>query len=659
VDSFAQRIEEFSGMFNRFSFSQKLIGLLGLVSVMIMVGVGVSSYLVLKKALINSINAELTQLTESTYHLVETSVNVSIKNYLRAVAEKGATMVKFYYRQVQQGVLTEEEAKKRVKALLLDPEYGQIGETGYLAGVNSAGVLVIHPKSEGVDASKNEFMQRAIKMKNGYLEYLWKNVGETVERPKAGYLSYFEPWDLMIWASSYKSEFHTLIDVNDFQDKILAIKIGATGYAYIMDSRGNVIIHPTMANQNIYDSQDAQGRYFIREICQRKNGSITYPWKNPGEQTSKEKLVYYTYLPEMDWIIACGVYVDELYAPVTKLIYTLLAISAGFLVLILVLAVFFGKSLTKPLRRLASYAEAIGNGDLTATMPVTSHDEIGYLSKTFNTMAANLNTFISQVQRSGIQVTSSSTELAATAKQQEVTMKVQVESSNKVLHSVEEIANVTEQLVQTMQGVASSSEDTTVTTEGQQTDLARMAGAMQHMEEASRMISGRLQAINEKADNITNIVTTITKVADQTNLLSLNAAIEAEKAGEYGRGFTVVAREIRRLADQTAVATLDIERMVREMQSTVASGVMEMDKFIAEVRNSAEDVKMVSAKLFQIIKQVQSLSPRFEEANHSMSDLSEGMRQTSESLSETFLAIGQLSEAAKGLQNEVTRFKVS
>ncbi len=199
-----------------------------------------------------------------------------------------------------------------------------------------------------------------------------------------------------------------------------------------------------------------------------------------------------------------------------------------------------------------------------------------------------------------------------------------------------------------------------------------MEEAMRRMEEASKSISGRLEAINEKADNITTVVTTITKVADQTNLLSLNAAIEAEKAGEYGRGFTVVAREIRRLADQTAVATLDIEQMVKEMQSAVSSGVMEMEKFIAEVRHNVEDVAKISTKLTQIIEQVQALSPSFEdvkvamayqsghaeEINTDMMALSEQMRQTKDSLHETYSAIEQLNEAAMGLETEVSRFRV-
>ena len=328
------------------------------------------------------------------------------------------------------------------------------------------------------------------------------------------------------------------------------------------------------------------------------------------------------------------------------------------------------RRMTKPILKLADFAQTfskseIGDfaktilaGDFAKTLQSTRKDEIGSLYLAFHEMMLAFREIIDQIQQSGIKVSSSASELAATAKQQEVTMKTQVESTNKVLQSVEEIAGVTDNLIHTMKGVAFTSEDATEMMDRQQSDLARMAEAMQHMEEASKTISGRLQTINEKADNITNIVTTITKVADQTNLLSLNAAIEAEKAGEFGRGFTVVAREIRRLADQTAFATLDIDQMVKEMQSAVSTGVMEMDKFINEVRQSAEDVTRVSAKLFQIIKQVQALAPRFEEVNLEMVNLSEGMKQALESLHETYLAIGQLDEAARGLQEKVSRFEV-
>jgi methyl-accepting chemotaxis protein WspA len=168
-----------------------------------------------------------------------------------------------------------------------------------------------------------------------------------------------------------------------------------------------------------------------------------------------------------------------------------------------------------------------------------------------------------------------------------------------------------------------------------------METTMQGMEEASRIISGKLGEINERNQNISGIVGTITKISEQTNLLSLNAAIQAEKAGEYGRGFNVVAREIGRLADQTAVSTLGIESKVKEMQTVVSSGVREMDRFIAEVRRTANDAVSISEQLTQIIQQVRVLLPQFEEIkaevngqtertgelHRSMSSLSEDMQK--------------------------------
>ena len=196
---------------------------------------------------------------------------------------------------------------------------------------------------------------------------------------------------------------------------------------------------------------------------------------------------------------------------------------------------------------------------------------------------------------------------------------------------------------------------------------------MRQIIDASGAVTAKLAVLSEKTTNINSVVTTITKVADQTNLLSLNAAIEAEKAGEYGLGFAVVAMEIRRLADQTAVATYDIEKMVKEMQSAVAAGVMGMDKFSEEVRRGVDEVRQVSTQLAQIIHQVQTLTPRFQAVHDGMhaqstgarqiSDtliqLSEAAQQTAESLRQSNLAIEQLNGAARGLRTSVARFKLT
>ncbi|NOY62019.1 MAG: methyl-accepting chemotaxis protein [Gammaproteobacteria bacterium] len=311
-------------------------------------------------------------------------------------------------------------------------------------------------------------------------------------------------------------------------------------------------------------------------------------------------------------------------------------------------------------------------GDLTGHLSVEGDDAVAQLAAGVQRMVDNLNTLLAQVQESGIQVTSSGTEIAATAKQQEATVTQQAATANQIVATATEISATTKELVYTMDEVAAVAERTTDSAESSHSGLAKMEDTMGHVVDASATIAAKLEVLNEKAANINTVVTTITKVADQTNLLSLNAAIEAEKAGEYGLGFSVVATEIRRLADQTAVATWDIEQMVKEMQSAVSAGVMSVDKFSKEVQNSVDVVRQVGTELKQIIAQVQALTPRFESVHEGMQfqaqgaeqikqaivQLSEAAQQTVESLGQSNSAIERLNDAAHGLQTGVSRFKV-
>ncbi|MCC5602223.1 methyl-accepting chemotaxis protein [Nostoc favosum] len=353
----------------------------------------------------------------------------------------------------------------------------------------------------------------------------------------------------------------------------------------------------------------------------------------------------------------------------------------GGLLISPVAAVIFGKyfsnTIALPLgakiAKVVGVAERISTGDLTTQVEVTEEqDEIGKLLTAFCAMNQNLNSLIHQVQQSGIVITTSATQIAASGKQLEATVAEQVASTNEVVATAKQIATTSGKLVKTMDEVAETSQVTAVAADDSQKDLSRMEATMRQLAGATGGISAKLGVISEKANNINSIVTTITKVADQTNLLSLNAAIEAEKAGEYGMGFAVVAREIRRLADQTAVATLDIESMVKEMQSAVTTGVMEMDKFTKAVEHGVEDVQNISMQIGSIIEQVQVLTPRFQmvsegmeaqsesaqQISEAMVQLSEASLQTADSLRGINIAIGQLNEAAHGLRQEVSRFKV-
>jgi methyl-accepting chemotaxis protein WspA len=337
----------------------------------------------------------------------------------------------------------------------------------------------------------------------------------------------------------------------------------------------------------------------------------------------------------------------------------IVALGCGFLL---------QRAVTQPLSGLVRIMEQMRQGDFTQR--VNRDDEFGAVGQALNRMADDLTLLFGQVKKSGNQVTSSVSDIVVTAKEQQATATEIATTTTEIGATSREISATSRELVKTMAEVAAVAEQTATLAGSGQAALIRMEETMQQVVEAAGAINSKLTVLNEKAGNINQVVTTITKVADQTNLLSLNAAIEAEKAGEYGRGFAVVASEIRRLADQTAVATYDIEQIVKEIQSAVSAGVMGMDKFSEEVRRGRQETRQVGGQLTQIIQQVQALTPRLDAVNegmqaqatgaeqisHALTQLSEAARQTVESLRHSNEAIDELNEVSSGLHSGVARF---
>jgi methyl-accepting chemotaxis protein WspA len=322
------------------------------------------------------------------------------------------------------------------------------------------------------------------------------------------------------------------------------------------------------------------------------------------------------------------------------------------------------------LKHMVSVAQRIAAGDLAvAVQPRSDRDALGHA---LANMVERLSALVTEVHKSGIQVNTSVNEIAATARQQHATASEIAATTSQIGATSREIATTSKGLVKTMHEVAGVADQSAALAGSGHASLTRMEETMRHVMEAASSINAKLVVLNERAGNINQVVTTITKVADQTNLLSLNAAIEAEKAGESGRGFAVVATEIRRLADQTAVATRDIEQMVKDILSAVTAGVMGMDKFSEEVRRGMQDVEQVGDQLSQIIQNVQALAPRVEAVNEGMqaqatgaeqitealAQLSDAAQQTVESLRQSGQVIDGLNQAASGMRGGVSRFKL-
>jgi methyl-accepting chemotaxis protein WspA len=346
---------------------------------------------------------------------------------------------------------------------------------------------------------------------------------------------------------------------------------------------------------------------------------------------------------------------------ISLIVGTILALAAGYLLV---------QAIDRPLARLVEVMEPMRAGNFSQKVTVSLEGEFGILAGGLDLMARSLSSLIRGVQTSALLVNTSATEIAATAQEQLSTSSEVSATTSEIGATSKEISTTSKELVQRIKTIADIAAATATLAGSGHAGLTRMKSTMSQVVDASANINSRLSTLSDKATNIGMVVTTITKVADQTNLLSLNAAIEAEKAGEYGRGFGVVATEIRRLADQTAVATSDIEQMVKEIQSAVAAGVMGMDRFSEEVRQAVQAVQQVSEELSQIIQHVQTLAPNFVivsegmqsqslgalQISDALSQLTEVAKQTVESQRQSNSAIENLHSAARELQDGVARF---
>lgn len=357
----------------------------------------------------------------------------------------------------------------------------------------------------------------------------------------------------------------------------------------------------------------------------------------------------------------------KLWSTVTVLLGVVAVIAFGLIGGYLISSVVrSANALNKKVRQMAS-----GAGDLTARLEVDGKDEMGQLAEGINAVIAKIHGIVAKARESSLQLLSIASQIAATARNQEQTVNNLSASTTEVAASVRQVSATSKDLSGTMNEVSqTASHAADLATRGRD-NTTKMATEMKQLVESTASVSTKLGMIREKADSINAVVTTITKVADQTNLLSINAAIEAEKAGEYGRGFLVVAREIRRLADQTAVATLDIETMVGQMQDAVSAGVMQMDKFADEVRSGVAQVAKINQMTWEIINEVQSLSGRFQlvnegmrnqttgaqQINDAMTQIADATHRSAQSIKEFEKTAAHLRSSVEGLNEEIAQFK--
>ncbi len=353
-------------------------------------------YYFVQRTLKQNIEMSLNNTTMIIANMLKTNISSSMKNYLRAVAEKNLELAKFYYEKQQKNLMSEQEAQEKVAEILLNQK---IGNSGYVYCLNSKGLVVVHPKG-GVlhtDVSNHYFVAKMTQKKLGYIEYDWQNPEDVKVRSKALYMVYFEPWDWIISASAYRNEFRDLININDISNSILPVKFGKSGYTYVSDLNGKAVVHPVIPGLNVFELKDAPTR-FLEEMIKKKKGKIIYKWKNPSESIARDKLVIFDYIPEYEWIVASSTYLDELFEPL-DIIGNIVAVTAILTFILAIPATLkISSSITSPLMQVMDRLENMSHRYFPVSVPLQKSDEIGILTSYLEKFMSQLKVYNDEME---------------------------------------------------------------------------------------------------------------------------------------------------------------------------------------------------------------------------------------------------------------------
>ena len=348
-----------------------------------------------------------------------------------------------------------------------------------------------------------------------------------------------------------------------------------------------------------------------------------------GEKINKEF--------DKEWLLLAEIDADEAFSAVAKLRNIVILFAIIISVIIGIIAINLSATIVRPVTDLASAAVKVAGGDLAGSIAITSEDEIGSLADSFGIMLKNLNSIMAKTTAAVGQITSASGEILAASQQQAASAREQSSAVSETTSAAAELSKSAEQIGESIKQVSQAANNS--------------LGGMAKIKEAIGRTGEKITSLSEKSQQIGKITDLINDVADQTNLLAVNAAIEAARAGEHGRGFTVVADEIRRLADSTAKSTKDITALVEIIQHEMSNAIMAMEQSVINVNDevklsqeSAERAKEIALGAAQQISGSQQIADAMKNTNEAMKQIAAGAGQAQAAAKQLTVIAGELKE---------------
>ena len=425
------------------------------------------------------------------------------------------------------------------------------------------------------------------------------------------------------------------MSLTTIQENIKNIKVGQTGKAMLFGKDGTYLAgvsEELIMKIKATEDKDTSIAKLGQAILQNKEG-ISY-----FEDENGKNLAYYKQIPELGWNVVLSIPEKELYAPINKLLISIIILILITCALVTLAVSIFSGYLTKNVKEVNDLSHAIAEGDLTQIIQVRSENELGSMGNNLNKMTNNLRSLVQKITGSLEQVVATSEELTASSEQtqqsaEQVSLAIQqvaigsgeqVAITNETTKIAEEIFTGMEQISNNIQTVTNTSLEAFKRAEKGNDVVSSAIEQMSNIQGKVAVSTQAVSILGEKSKEIGSIVSLITSIAGQTNLLALNAAIEAARAGEQGRGFAVVADEVRKLAEQSASAAGNISSLISEIQKEIVNAVKAMDNGTIAVKDGINMVNQAGKSFGEILEDVNYIASQMQDVSAVTEEISAG-----------------------------------
>ncbi|WP_221795916.1 methyl-accepting chemotaxis protein [Oceanobacter mangrovi] len=476
----------------------------------------------------------------------------------------------------------------------------------------------------------------------------------------------------------------TEADAQDAAQKVLMAKRydNGEGYYFVTSPQNIMVAHPLkpeLVGKDLSQNQDAKGKYHFREMTQvatanPEGGFVRYFWEHPNYKEPLEKISYVKLYKDWGWIIGTGVHTQDIIEANKKVATGLMITTAVFMALLIAIIMLIASSIRRPLSDLNSAMADIarGEGDLTRRLPTDGNDEITAIANGFNGFVSTIHKLVTESQQALQTLTRLSSDITSSS---DATHKM----TDGQLLQTDQAATGSHEMSLTIREVAGNAERAAESARDADDNAKRGLQTMQqtrerimdlatNIEESSRVIRG-LQA---ETESIGSVLDVIRGIAEQTNLLALNAAIEAARAGEQGRGFAVVADEVRTLASRTQESTEEINSMISRLQQQASQAVdsmeanarnseatSEMSRFASEAIDAiSHAVGTISEMNLSIAGAVEEQSAAANEISGSINEIADASRNIANNMGHNRQTASQLQQCTQNLSSLIERFKI-